>query len=183
MPLDNIQRQGAPGQFGRGHYMQMINQNYRSFWPMMGGQGSSQMPSGPGRPVNSFGGGMPGNLGWGVGQPNPGGQGYSAPGYPPRGFGQQQAQMSPIPHAQSFSFQRYPTQGYPTQNYPTQGYRTQGYPTQGYPTQGYPTQGYLPQGYAPQGYGGQIPVQPARGGSKKGGIKGFISNLMAKRKM
>ena len=171
MPLDNIQPQGAPSQFGGGHYTQMINRNYQSLSPMTGGRGSSQMPAGLGRSVNSLGGGMPGwNSGWG--QQNLGGQGYPAPGYPPQGFGQQQPQMRPMPHSQSYPFQGYPTQGYPTQSYPTQGY----------PTQGYPTQGYAPQGYN-QGYGGQMPVQPAWEGPKKGGIKGFISNLMAKRKM
>jgi len=196
MPLDNIQPQGAPSQFGGGHYTQMINRNYQSLSPMTGGRGSSQMPAGLGRSVNSLGGGMPGwNSGWG--QQNLGGQGYPAPGYPPQGFGQQQPQMRPMPHSQSYPFQSYPFQGYPTQSYPTQsypfqgyptqGYPTQSYPTQGYPTQGYPTQGYPTQGYAPQGYnqgyGGQMPVQPAWEGPKKGGIKGFISNLMAKRKM
>ena len=36
------------------------------------------------------------------------------------------------------------------------------------------------QGYN-QGYGGQMPVQPAEEQPKKGGIKGFISNLTTKR--
>jgi hypothetical protein len=40
---------------------------------------------------------------------------------------------------------------------------------------------YAPQGYT-QGYGGQMPVQPFWEEPKKGEIKGFISNLMAKRK-
>ncbi len=84
-----------------------------------------------------------------------GGQGYVAPGYPPQGFGQQPPQQ-PIPPAQS-------------------------YPSQGFPFQGYPAQGYAPQGYT-QGFGGQMPVQPALEEPKKGGIKGFISNLMAKRR-
>jgi len=59
-------------------------------------------------------------------------------------------------------------------------------PTQSYPLQGFPSQGYPPQGYAPQGYnqvyGGQMPVQPAWEEPQKGGIKGFISNLVAKLK-
>ena len=82
-----------------------------------------------------------------------GGQGYAAPGYPPQGFGQQPPQQ-PMPPAQ-------------------------GYPLQGFPSQGYPPQGYASQGYN-QGYGGQMPVQSAWEEPKKGGIKGFISNLMAK---
>lgn len=48
-------------------------------------------------------------------------------------------------------------------------------PAQGYPFSGYPHQNN-------QGYGGQVPAQPAWEQPKKGGIKGFISNLMAKRK-
>ncbi|MDP4128235.1 MAG: hypothetical protein Q8912_15040 [Bacillota bacterium] len=106
------------------------------FPPSMGGQGVMPMTS---RPQ-----GNPGwNQGWGAGQQNAGGQGYTTPGYPPQGFGQQQPPlMKPMP---------------------------------------YPLQQYTPQGYN-QGYGGQMPGQPAWEEPKKGGIKGFISNLMAKRK-
>jgi hypothetical protein len=56
---------------------------------------------------------------------------------------------------------------------------TQGYPSQGYPSQGYPPHMPAPQGYN-QGYGEQRPVQPAWEQPKSGGIKGFISNFMAK---
>ena len=71
----------------------------------------------------------------------------------------------------------------------------QGYATPGYPPQGFgqpqiqqpmlPIQGNTQQGYEPYAYGfnqnqGQRPVQPAWEGPKKGGIKGFINNLMAK---
>lgn len=47
----------------------------------------------------------------------------------------------------------------------------------------YPSQPQQPMqpGYY-QGYGGQVPAQPAWEQPKKGGIKGFISNLMTKQK-
>lgn len=90
-----------------------------------------------------------------------GGQGgfplTQAPGYPSQGFGQQQPLQQPMR----------PVQGYPPQMLPSQG--------------GYPTQGYAPQGYN-QGYEGSAPIQPAWEEPKKGGLKGFISNFMAKRK-
>ncbi|HBV85187.1 hypothetical protein [Desulfosporosinus sp.] len=96
--------------------------------------------------------GNPGwNQGWGAVPQNAGGQGYTTPGYPPQGFGQQQSPLlQPTIH-------------------------------QSLPNQGYPFQQYAPQGYN-QGFGGQIPVQHAWEKPKKGGIKEFLSNLMAKRK-
>lgn len=70
-------------------------------------------------------------------------------------------------------------QGY-AQQQPQQPQLQQPIPSaQGYPSQGYPQQGYAPQ-WNNQGYGVQTPVQPAWEEPKKGGIKGFISNLMAK---
>lgn len=96
------------------------------------------------------------NQGWGAGLQNAGGQGYTTPGYPPQGVGQQlPPQMKPMPY-QSLPSHRFPTQGYPLQN-------------------------YTPVGYS-QEYGGQMPVQLGWEEPKKGGIKGFLSNLMAKRK-
>lgn len=80
-----------------------------------------------------------------------------APGYPSQSFGLQHPLQQPTR----------PVQGYPPQMLPSQG--------------GYPTQGYAPQGYS-QGYGGPAPIQPAWEESKKGGLKGFINNFMAKRK-
>lgn len=162
MPQQNqgSQLPAASGQFGVEN--PMLGRGLQKFLPMMGGQGGLPMPPRLVRIMNGLGGGLPGaqgmpggNPGWGGGPQNAGGQGYVAPGYPPQGFGQQPPQQ-PIPPAQSYPFQ--------------------GFPSQGYPPQGYATQGYT------QGYGGQMPVQPAWEEPKKGGIKGFISNLMAKRK-
>ena len=166
MPQQNqiFQPPAAPGQFGGGNYTRMLDHRLQRFLPMMGGQGGLPMPPGLGRIMNglggSLGGGMPGahglsggNPGWGAEPQNTGGQGYAAPGYPPQGFGQLQLQQ-PMPPAQS-------------------------YPLQGFPSQGYPLQGYASQGYN-QGFGGQMPVQLAWEEPKKGGIKGLISNLMAK---
>lgn len=168
MPQQNqgFQPPAAPGQFGVGNYIPMLGRGLQRFLPMMGGQGGLPMPPGLIRIMNGLGGGlgggMPGaqgipggNPAWVAGPQSAGGQGYAAPGYPPQGFGQQQPQQ-PMPPAQS-------------------------YPLQGFPSQGYPPQGYAPQGYN-QGYGGQMPIQPAWEEPKKGGIKGFISNLMAKQK-
>ncbi|MDD2234277.1 MAG: hypothetical protein PHZ11_02580 [Desulfitobacteriaceae bacterium] len=59
---------------------------------------------------------------------------------------------------------------------PTWGTGPQKAGSQGFIAPGYPSQGYN------QGYGGQPPVQPAWEKPKKGGIKGFLSNLMTKRK-
>ncbi|SPF53372.1 conserved hypothetical protein [Candidatus Desulfosporosinus infrequens] len=153
LPQQNqvFQPPAIPGQFGGGNYTQQ-------YPPTMGGQGGLPIPPGIGRITNGRGGnlygGMPGgNPGWGAGSQSAGGQGYAVPGYPPLGFGQQQPQQ-PMPPAQSYPMQRYPSQGYPLQ-------------------------GYAPLGYN-QGYGGQMPVQPAWEEPKKGGIKGFINNLMAK---
>lgn len=92
------------------------------------------------------------NQGWGAGLQNAGGQGYSTPGYPPQGLGHP-PQMKPMLN-QSFPSQRFPSQGYPPQQYTPQG--------------------------SNQGYGGQMPVQPAWEEPKKGGIKGFLDNIMAK---
>ncbi len=115
----------APAQYGAGNYTPRFGQGLNLFRPA----------------TNSTWRPMPQTVG---------GQGYAAPGYPPRfpRFQQPQPQM-PM--------------------------------TQGYPTQSLPPQNYAPQGYN-QGYGGQKPLQPAWEEPKKGGIKGFISNLMAKRK-
>ena len=149
----------APGQFGGHNYNQMLGQNHQAFPPTLGRQGSLPMPPGLGlgQGIRGLGGGQgsipqpQGNLGgnpnWSTGLQNAGGQGYTTPGYPPQGFGQQQPQH-PMP--------------------PTQGYSSQGYPVQGY--------------HGSQQYGGQIPLQPLWEGPKKSGIKGFINNLMAKRK-
>lgn len=160
MPLQNqgSQLPAASGRFGMGN--PMLGRGLQRFLPMMGRQGGLPMPPGLARIMNGLGGGlgggMPGgNPGWGAGPQSAGGQGYVAPGYPPQGFGLQPPQQT-MPPAQS-------------------------YPLQGFPTQGYPPQGYAPQGYN-QGYGGQMPAQPAWEEPKKGGIKGFISNLMTKRK-
>jgi hypothetical protein len=174
-----FQPPAAPGQFGGGNYTRILDQKLQRFLPMMGGQGGLPIPPGIGRIMNGLGsglgGGMPraqgnpgGNPGWGAGPQSAGGQGYATPGYPPQGFGQLQTQQ-PMP----------PTQSYPLQGFQSQGSPPQGSPPQGSPPQGSPPQGYTPQGYY-QGYGGQVPVQPAWEEPKKGGIKGFINNLMAK---
>ncbi|KGK88998.1 hypothetical protein DP73_11465 [Desulfosporosinus sp. HMP52] len=93
-----------------------------------------------------------GNPNWRNNPQNPGGQGYSTPGYPPQGFGT--LQQSPMPGLQ--------------------GQQLQGYA---------PTPQRFNQGHYPD-QRGQLPLQPqpAWEEPKKGGIKGFISNLMAKRK-
>ena len=148
-------------QFGGVNYSRMWGQSPQRFPFTQRRQSESPIPSGLVRSINGhgggLGGGMPGwNPGWEAGPQNAGGQGYATPGYPPQGFGQQQPAMKPMPNAQN-------------------------YPLQGFPTQGNTSQGYLPQVYN-KGYGGQMPVQPAWEEPKKGGIKGFISNLMAKRK-
>lgn len=166
MPQQNqfLRPLAAPGQFGGGNYTGMLDQGLQRFSPMIERQGGLPMPPGLGRPLNGLGGGlgggMPrtqgmrgGNLGWEAGLQGAGGQGYAAPGYQPQGYAQQWPQQ-PMPTAQ-------------------------GYPLQGFPPQGYPLQGYAPQRYN-QGYGVQTPDQPAWEEPKKGGIKGFISNLMAK---
>lgn len=148
----------APAQYGGGNYSPMSGQGLNRFTPNLRGQGNFLMPQGLGQ-IETGGGlrggmpmpqGMPTNSTW---RPMPlsvGGQGYAAPGYPPR-----------IPQLQQ-----------PQMQMPM---------TQGYPSQGFPLQNYPPQGYN-QGYGNQKPLQPAWEEPKKGGIKGFISNLMAKRK-
>lgn len=74
-------------------------------------------------------------------------------------------------------------QGYPAPGYPPQGFLQQPMqnpmlPVRSYPPQGYPFQQNTPPIYN-QGYG-QMPVQPAWEGPKKGGIKGFIGNLISK---
>ncbi|TGE31774.1 hypothetical protein E4K68_15335 [Desulfosporosinus sp. Sb-LF] len=126
------------------------------FPPSMGGQGGLPMTPGLGRSIDGLGGGL--DRGMTRPQVNPGwnpGWGAGPQNAGGQGFGQQQQQMRPMPH--------------------------QNLPSQGFPSQGYPLQQYAPQGYN-QGYGGQMPVQPAWEEPKKSGIKGFISNLMAKRK-
>ncbi|ODA38997.1 hypothetical protein [Desulfosporosinus sp. BG] len=166
MPQQNqiFQTPNTLTQFGGDYYTRMSGQNPQRFPSMMGGQVGLPTPTGFGQSMNGpgggLGGGMPGYQGkpegnplWGVSPQSAGGQGYVTPGYPPQGFGQQQRPMPPV----------------------------QGYPSQGFPTQGYPQQGYGAQVYNP-GYGGQMPLYPAREQPQKGGIKGFISNLMAKRK-
>ncbi|WP_425804999.1 hypothetical protein ACHOLT_00595 [Desulfitobacterium sp. Sab5] len=74
-------------------------------------------------------------------------------------------------------------QGYPAPGYPPQGFLQQPMqnpmlPVRSYPPQGYPFQQNTPPIYN-QGYG-QMPVQPAWERPKKGGIKGFIGNLISK---
>ena len=175
MPQQNLGFQ-PPGQYGGSNYAPRLGRSFQKILPMMGSPGGSLMPPGLNRIMNGFtgglGAGMPGNPsmpagtpGWGGGLQGSSGQGYSAPVYPPQPPLQQQPPQ-PMP----------PSQGYPTQGYPSQGHPTQGFPSQSYPPQGYPPQGYN------QGFAGQMPVQPAWEEPKKGGIKGFISNLMAKRK-
>lgn len=72
-------------------------------------------------------------------------------------------------------------QGYPAAGYPPQGFLQQPMPNPMLPVQSYPPQGYPLQQNTSQMYG-QMPVQPAWEGPKKGGIKGFISNLLSKKK-
>jgi hypothetical protein len=62
---------------------------------------------------------------------------------------------------------------------PAQAFPSQKVPVQESQAQSYLSQQYVPQGYN-QGYGGQIPVQPAWKKPRQGGIKGFISNFIAK---
>lgn len=157
-------QQPAGAGYGGGNYTPTLLRGMQKLMPAAGGQGGFLRPPGLGQFLNGLGGNpgnMPGNPGmhspnpnWGVGPQSAGGQGYAAPGYPPQNFGQQVPQPMQL---------------------------LQGYPSQVNPSQGYPLQGYAPQGYN-QGYGGQMPVQPAWEEPKKGGIKGFISNLMARRK-
>lgn len=162
MPLQNqgFQPPAAPGQFGGGNYTPTLGRGLQRFLPMMGGQGGLPMPPGLGRIMNGLGGGLGGGL---PGQGMPGG--YPAWGARPQFAGGQ----------------GYAAPGYPPQGFGQQQPQQPIPPTQGYPAQGYPSQGYTPQSYN-QGYGGQMPVQPAWEEPKKGGIKGFISNFMAKRK-
>lgn len=144
---------------------------------------------------------------WGYRYPIPPAQ-YGAGNFPPR-FGQGMNQFMPNlrgqgnflmpqglgqigsgapglntnwrPMPQSIGGQGYAAPGYPSRVPQLLQPQPQMPMTQGYPSQGFPLQNYPPQGYNP-GYGDQKPVQPAWEEPKKGGIKGFISNLMAKRK-
>jgi len=149
----------APGQFSGGTPTWMLNQSQR-VPSTMGGQGSLPIPPGYSRNMNmngpgsGLGGGMPRHQG------NLGGN--LGLGAGPQNAG---------------------GQGYATPGYPPQGFRQlQQYPQPQLPLpQGYPPQGYSPQGYN-QDYRGQMPLQHAWEEPKKGGLKGFISNLMAKRK-
>lgn len=81
----------------------------------------------------------------------------------------------------NFQSQMPPLQPGGNKYFPQFGHRLQKFlPMMG----GFPYQSQQP-GYPHQnnqGYGGQVPAQPAWEQPKKGGIKGFISNLMAKRK-
>lgn len=86
-----------------------------------------------------------------TGPRNAGAQGYSTPGYPPQGFGQQHG----FSQQQGFGQQQFRQ---PMPNYQT-------------------SPEFINQGY------GQMPLQPAWEGPKKGGIKEFFSNLMSKRRM
>lgn len=138
-------------------------QSPQGFTPMINRPGGYPIPPGP-SPMNSFGGGLGGGMPntqgipgrnplWEVGPQGNGRQGYPPSGYPPQGFLQQPMQR-------------------PMQNPML--------PVQSYPSQGYPLQQNTPPVYN-QGYG-QMPVQPAWEGPKKGGIKGFINNLLSKMK-
>lgn len=139
-----------PGQFGGGGYPMRFSSNpgYNNFLmpsrqsPIFhnysSGRGAGMTPGmtpgmGPGMNPGMFGV----NQGWGPSSPmSAGGQGYQAPGYPPRAYGQQQQ-----PFRQPLQQQMPPAQGYST----------------------------------------QVPVgETATWKPEKGGIKGFISNLMAK---
>lgn len=149
LPQQNqiFQPPAIPGQFGGANYPSGFGQGQVRYMPMMGGPGNFPMSPRLGHGMNGYpssgGAGMPmpqgmlgTNPGWGATPFNAGGQGYTAPGYPPRGFGQQPFQQPMMP-----------AQGYPS-----------------------------------QGYGGQMPVQQPAWEAPKGGIKGFISNLMNKKK-
>lgn len=151
----------APGQFGGGNYTRGLGRGLHRFVPMMGGQGSFPMPPGLGQISNGLGGGP------GMGMP---GTQRIRGGNPAWG---------PVP--QIAGGYGYAAPGYPLQGFGQQQPQQPMSPAQGYLSQGYPPQGYAPQGYN-QGYGRQMPVQPAWEQPKKGGIKGFISNLMTKRK-
>ena len=106
--------------------------------------------------------------------PMMGGQG----GLPMPGIGRVMNRLGGMPASQGIPGG---SQGYVTPGYPPQGFGLQ-QPQHISPTQGYPVQGYATQGYT-QGYEVQKPVQPTWEEPKKAGIKGFISNFMAKRKM
>ncbi|MHB8076650.1 hypothetical protein [Desulfosporosinus fructosivorans] len=151
----------ALGQFGGGNYSPMFGRGLQRFLPMMGGQGGLPMPPGLSRILNGLGGGLGRSIPWVNGIPG-GNPGWGA-------------------EPQSAGGQGYVAPGYPPQGFGQQQLQHPMPPAQGYPPQGYPLQGYAPQGNN-QGYGGQMPVQPAWEQPKKGGIKGFISNLMTKRK-
>lgn len=100
------------------------------------------------------------------------------------GYGVQGGFQMPQGYAQPMN-SSFGGQGYMAPGYPPQGFRQpqpqpqfQSQPQRPMPpAQGYPYRGYN------QGYGGQTPVQPAWEEPKKSGIKGFISNLMAKLKL
>lgn len=164
MPQQNqvFQPPTAPGQFGGSNYTRMLDQRPQIFLPTMGGAGGLPIPpelcgivKGPGE---GLGGGMPVLQGMPRGNPGWGAGSQNAGG-----------------------------QGCAAPGYPPQGFRQQQPqrsmpPAQSYPLQRFPSQGYASQGYN-LGLGGQMPLQPAREEPKKGGIKGLISNLMARWKM
>lgn len=150
---------GAPGQFSGNYPASMFGRGLQRFGPMQNNPGGFLMPPGSSQMLNRFSGGMPSTQGipgrsplWEAGPRGYGRQAYPAPGYPPV----QQPLQNPMPSVQSF-----PPQGYPFQNYTPQVSNPQ---------------------FSNSGFGAQMPVQPAWEGPKKGGIKGFISNLLSKKK-
>lgn len=163
MPQQNqgFQPLAAPGQLGGGNYTPRLGRGLHRFVPMIGGQGGYPMPPGLGQIMNGLGGDP------GIGMPGV----HGMPGVNPA--------WGTVP--QFAGGQGYAAPGYPPQGFGQQQPQRPLPPAQSYPSQGYPPQGYVPQVYN-QGYGGQMPVRPAWEEPKKGGIKGFISNLMTKRK-
>jgi hypothetical protein len=152
----NMSFQQPVGQFGRSNYIPGMGLRQYRYESMIGSQGGFPASPRMGQLLNGFGGGP------GTGMP------LSAQG------------ISGVNPAWGAGLQSAGGQGFAVPGYPPQGFTQQSMsPAQVYPSQGYSPQGYSPQWYN-QGYGGQQPVQPAWEEPKKGGIKGFISNLMAK---
>ncbi|WP_407311502.1 hypothetical protein [Desulfosporosinus sp. SB140] len=147
----------VPGQFNR---TPQLGRGLQRYVPKFGVTSGLFMPPGFAQSMNNFGGGQVEGIPGGMIGRNPpwstGSQSAGGQGYAAPGYPPQGFQQKqPLQHAMP----------------PSQGYLTQGYPTQ---RQSYPVYN--------QGYTGQTPIQPAWEEPKKGGIKAFISNFMAKRK-
>lgn len=206
MPQQNLEvpQPVTPGQFGGNKYTPLLARGHNRFAPMSGGSGNLIMPPGITRIINNFtgnfGGGMPfyqrmpGYPPQGLNQQPPqqpmppAAQGFTVNSYPYQGnapqnyyhgYGGQIPVQPPLEEPKKGGIKGFIGNLMSKKNKQPQ---QQPMPPagQGYPTNAYPYQGYVPQNYY-HGYGGQMPVQPALEEPKKGGIKGFISNLVSKK--